>query len=463
MKLRNYQITDLERLRQAYRDGFRAPLLTAPTGYGKTVLFCYVAAGVASKGKRVTILCHRSELIDQTVAALRKMDLNAGVIAAGYEENLLEPIQVASVMTLRNRLYRHKDPDLIIIDEAHHCTKNNTWGAIIQHYGHAKRLGVTATPIRLSGEGLADTFDTMIVGPSTRELIDMGYLTKVRVYAPSQPDLTGIRRNVGDYSLPDLEDRIAKSSITGDAITHYKKLCEGRKAIAFCVSVKHANRVAESFTAAGYRAKSIDGSMDKHERKNILEKFRRGEILVLTSCDLVSEGFDVPSIEVGISLRPTTSTGLWIQQVGRCIRPDEGKHTAIILDHAGNSYKHGLPDQDREWELTVTQEKRKKTDEKEEAVRVCKTCFAANKAAATECSECGTVFEIKERKITQSKGELEELKQVEIKKNKQEQGSALSWEALIALGKHRGYKNPQAWANYVIQGRIKRGRFRKYG
>lgn len=463
MKLRNYQIADLERLRQTYRDGFRAPLLVAPTGYGKTVLFCYVAASVAAKGKRVTILVHRSELIDQTVAALRKMGLECGVIAAGYDENLLEPIQVASVMTLRNRLYRHKDPDLIIIDEAHHCTRNNTWGAIIQHYGNAKRLGVTATPIRLSGEGLADTFDTMIIGPSTHELIDLGYLTKVRVYAPSQPDLTGVRRSVGDYNLVELEDRIAKSNLTGDAITHYKKLAEGRKAIAFCVSVKHAQKVAESFNAAGYRAKSIDGSMDKRERKNILEEFKNGQVLVLTSCDLVSEGFDVPAIEVGISLRPTTSTGLWIQQVGRCIRPDEGKHAAIILDHAGNSYKHGLPDQEREWELSITEEKRKKVNEKEEAVRVCKSCFAANKATSTQCAECGVAFEIKERKITQTKGELQEIKQLEIKKNKREQGNALSFEALIALGKHRGYKNPQAWANFVIQGRMKRGRFRKYG
>jgi superfamily II DNA or RNA helicase len=303
-----------------------------------------VAAGVAAKGKRVTILVHRTELIDQTVAALKRLNLTCGVIANNYESDLSEQIQVASVWTLRNRIYKATDPDLVVIDEAHHCTRNNTWGTILQHYANAKRLGVTATPIRLSGEGLADIFDTMVVGPSTSELIEKGYLTPVKVYAPTQPDLTGIKRVGGDYSTTELEERITRSTLTGDAITHYKRLCEGRKAIVFCVSVRHAQRVAESFTAAGYRAASIDGSMDRHERKNILEKFKTGEILVLTSCDLVSEGFDVPSIEVGISLRPTTSTALWIQQVGRCLRTHDGKHNSIILDHAGNTYKHGLPD-----------------------------------------------------------------------------------------------------------------------
>ena len=463
MKLRQYQNNDLQRLRESYRSGFRAPLLVAPTGYGKTVLFCYVAAGVAAKGKRVTILVHRTELIDQTVAALKRLNLTCGVIANNYESDLSEQIQVASVWTLRNRIYKVTDPDLVVIDEAHHCTRNNTWGTILQHYANAKRLGVTATPIRLSGEGLADIFDTMVVGPSTSELIEKGYLTPVKVYAPTQPDLTGIKRVGGDYSTTELEERITRSTLTGDAITHYKRLCEGRKAIVFCVSVRHAQRVAESFTAAGYRAASIDGSMDRHERKNILEKFKTGEILVLTSCDLVSEGFDVPSIEVGISLRPTTSTALWIQQVGRCLRTDQGKTIATVLDHAGNTYKHGLPDQDRDWELTKTKEKTHKNSEKEEAARICKTCFAANKPIATVCKECGTVFEVKERKVTLTKGELQEIKQIEIKKSKAEQGSAMSWEALIALGKHRGYKNPYAWANYVIAGRRKRGKFRKQG
>lgn len=411
----------------------------------------------------MTILCHRVELIDQTVAALKRMDLECGVISAGYEQDLTHNIQVASVWTLKNRLYKVTDPDLVIIDEAHHCTLSNTWGEILKHWGNAKRLGVTATPIRASGEGLGDVFDTLIVGPSTSELIEKGYLTRAKVYAPSQPDLKGVARRVGDYSQVELEERMAKSSITGNAITHYQKLCEGRKAIVFCVSVRHAQKTAEQFTAAGYRAASIDGGMDKDERKRTLERFKTGELLVLTSCDLVSEGFDVPSIEVGISLRPTLSTGLWIQQVGRCLRTDEGKREAIILDHSGNCFKHGLPDQERDWELTKSKEKRAKNSEKEEAVRVCKTCFAANKPIATVCKECGTAFEIKERKITQSKGELEEIRRVEIKKNKAEQGSALSWEALIALGKHRGYKNPAAWASFVIAGRNKRGKFRKYG
>ena len=451
MELRPYQKTNLDAIRESFRTGHNAPLFVGPTGYGKTVLFSHIAKSAADRGKRVYILCHRQELIDQIVSALRIVGINPGIVAPDQPETAAI-VQVASVWTLVNRLCRYPAPDLLVVDEAHHATAKTTWGKILSYWPNAKRLGVTATPIRLSGEGMREMFDDLILGPTTRELIEGGYLSPVKVYAPSTADTTGVKKRAGDFVISELESALMASTVTGDAITHYQKLAAGKRAVAFCVSVTHARAIADAFNAKGIASESIDGSLDREERSRRIAAFRAGRILVLASCELVSEGFDLPAIEVGISLRPTASEGLWLQQVGRCLRTMADKSSAIILDHAGNTHRHGLPTDDREWSLDGREKKVAK--EKVPSARTCKVCFACSPATATACVECKEPFPVKARKLEQRDGTLEEVTQAHRRTRPRNDADTL--EGLIQLGRIRGYKNAVGWAHHVYTARQKK-------
>jgi len=275
MKLRPYQELNLQALRESYRTGHKAPLFVGPTGYGKTVLFAHITRNAVDRGRRVMILCHRAELIDQIVTALRAVNIVPCIIAPDQPE-FDARVYVASVWTLHNRLSRYPTPDLLVVDEAHHAVQKTTWGKIMSFWPNAHRLGVTATPIRLSGEGLGEMFDDLVIGPTTQELIDGGYLSPVTVYAPSTADITGVKKRGGDYVLAELETAITKSGVVGDAITHYKRLAAGKRAVVFCVSVEHAKAISNAFNQEGIPSESIDGSLDSEERKRRINDFRQG-------------------------------------------------------------------------------------------------------------------------------------------------------------------------------------------
>lgn len=435
------------------RDAFRhAPsvLLVAPTGFGKTIAFSYICASAVAKGKRVWIMAHRVELVDQIATTLRDFNVSFGYIAAGYPKSPAMRVQVASVQTLVRRAADHAKPDFIIVDEAHHATTRNTIGRILAANPQAKVLGVTATPTRLSGEGMGDVFKAMVLGPSVQHLIDIGRLSPVTVYAPPTVDLSSLHLRGGDFVIAEAEAAMDKPKITGDAVTHYHKHADGRRGVAFCTSIQHARHVAMEFVDAGYRSVHVDGGMDRNQRKLVVDAFKRGEINVLTSCDLISEGFDCPGIEVGISLRPTASQGLWIQQVGRCLRTADGKHRAIILDHAGNTLRHGLPTEDREWTLDGRERGARRGGSQDSiSIRVCPKCFASQPSGAGACGECGYIYPIQARKVEEVEGELQEV--IAARKVRQEQGQAQSLDALIEIAKKRGY-SPQ-WAIHVYNGR----------
>lgn len=448
------QLAVVESIRAAYRQRFRAPLLVAPTGFGKTVIFSFMSRAHAEKKGRVLILVHRQELIEQVSETLTRFEVAHDFIAPGRHSNPYCKVKIGSVFTVHRRM-RHMSwsPTLIIVDEAHHAAASTTWGKVIATFPDAHKLGVTATPIRLSGEGLADSFDTLIQGPTTQELIDAGYLSRFRVFCPSTPDLTGVHRRMGEYAHKELELAVDRPSLTGNAVDHYLRHAKDRQAVAFCVSVQHAKHVAEQFMAAGISAQSIDGSLPDAWRRGIVQDFREGRLKILTSCDLISEGFDVPNISAGISLRPTMSLGLWLQQFGRCLRTAPGKTDTVFLDHAGNALRHGLPTDDRCWSLEGTRGKR--NTERIPSVRICKKCFAANKATASACASCGHPFEAKPREVSKKEGELKELtpEASAALAERRKQGQVQSLQALIELGRMRGYKSPERWAEYVWKGR----------
>ena len=456
--LRDYQSAGERQIREAFAAGKRAPLYVLPTGGGKTTIFSSVAHSAERRSKRVLILAHRVELVDQIVESLKDFDVRPDVIAAGYNRSRNfdrasnRHIAVASVQTMIRRTKDYPSPTLVICDEAHHCVGGTSWSEIMRAYPEAKRLGVTATPIRLDGRGLASHFDHLIVGPSVRELMDLGYLSRARIFAPPTVDTSGLHKRAGDFKQEEAEQLMDVPSITGDALSHYRQHADGLQALAFCTSVQHAHNVAEQFRRDGIPALALDGETDKDLRRMAVADFRAGSIKVLASCDLFSEGFDVPGTVVGIMLRPTASETLFRQQIGRCLRIAPGKTHAIILDHVGNTQRFGLPDEPREWSLAEDSGRKKKKPAP--SVRVCEKCFAASPARVLTCAECGNVFEVKARQEIMTKdGKLVELtaEMVQKKQERQAQGMSKGLMDLIAFGKRKGYS--EGWAMHVWQAR----------
>jgi len=456
ISLRPYQEDIIEKARESFRTGHKSPLIVSPCGSGKTVCFAYFASRVTLNYKRTLILAHRDELLDQISATLSEFKVKHGFVAPGRMKNYDLPVQVASVFSVIRRLNLIHPPDVIVIDEAHHSVTGSSWSKVFEAFPKALKIGVTATPQRLSGEGLDDVFDDLILGPSVRELIDLGSLCDYKIYAPSTIDTSGLHQRMGDFNKTELAKASDKPSITGDAIKEYERHANGKKAIVFCVSIEHAKHVAGQFQASGHKALSVDGKLDKEIRRGIVKDFRGGKINVLTSCDIISEGFDLPSIEAAIMLRPTASLGLWIQQSGRALRTSPGKEKAIILDHSGNCLRHGLPDEPRTWSLAG--KVKKKTDKPTVSVRACPRCFAVMHFGAFQCKYCGHVFAVTPREIEHKQGDLTEIDVARFRKDRKiAQGRAKTKPELIAFAIARKYKNPSGWANMILGFRAKKG------
>ena len=447
MQLRPYQQQAVSDLRVALRSGHRSALLVMPTGAGKTVVFTEIARSATERGNTVFVLVHRRELVTQASDKLTKAGVDHGIIAAGFPTSP-HKVQVCSVQTLIRRLTSvPAEPDLIIIDEAHHAVAGS-WDRLIQHFSDAKLVGVTATPCRLDGRGLGSHFSTLVQGPSVAQLVDFGFLSEHKVYAPpTVADLKGVKTRAGDYARDQLSEVMDRPTVTGDAVSHYRRLADGLPAIAFCCSIAHAISVRDSFAGAGYRAKLVHGSMKMDERDEAISGLADGRTQILCSVDVVSEGTDVPAVSAAILLRPTQSESLYLQQVGRILRPQPGK-TAIVLDHVGATKKHGFVDDPRNWSLD-SKPKKQRQDEPAPSVRQCPKCFAAFKPQP-ECPCCGHVFPIKTKELTQVDGQLVEMRR-ERQERRNEIGRARTLPQLLAIAEKKGYK--PGWAYKIFYGR----------
>lgn len=458
--LRDYQQAAINGLRAAYASGKRAPLLVAPTGAGKAVILARVCHGAADRGNRVYVMVHTVELVDQLSATLTAEGVPHGIIAAGYESNPAMRTKVCSVQTLARRLDTTPAPDLIVTDEAHHSCAGS-YLAIYKKWADAKRLGVTATPRRLDGRGLGNVYDAMIETPDTAALIEAGYLSRFKAFAPPTVDTSGLHVRMGDYAADEVDQLMSKAAITGDAISHYRQHAHGKRAVVFAHNIKAAGEYAAAFRDAGYDSFALDGRMDRAIRREVVKDFRDGRIQVVTSCAILSEGFDLPAIECGIFLRPTASLGLWRQQVGRCLRLFDGKTHAILLDHVGNTKTHGLPDDPITWSLADAPSRKKKAAAVPISVRVCPKCWATARMAARVCPECGTPFPAKPREIEQRDGELVEIqRERERREVRRAQGRSESLDDLIRVYMQRhpdGNAGTAArWAAHVLAGRQKK-------
>ena len=454
---RKYQAEGMGQIRGCFSRKLRAVVYVLPTGGGKTYTFSYIAFNAAARGRRVMILVHRKELLLQASKSLSNLGIKHGLISPHFTPAPHEMVQVASIDTLMQRLKkRHYHVDLLIVDEAHHVTDGNKWGKVYEMLDRPPMLGVTATPVRTDGIGLGKhaggVFEEMVIGPSVPELIDMGFLVNPVVYASLDvPDLSGVKKTAsGDYNRDELSLAVDKPKITGSAVEMYRKVCPGARAIVFCANIQHAKHVRDEFNAAGYHFALLVGApeMSDAERTAVNKGLASGHYHGACTVDLVSEGYDLPALECCIMLRPTASEALFLQQVGRVMRPSEGKNQAVLLDHVGNvgaytngefKRKHGLPSEEREWSLDGRKKRGRKAVDEEEGAKIkqCEKCYKVHPAAPS-CPYCGYEYPVKVRSLEQVDGELQQITAEmaeQIRRDKlREQGQAQSVEALMALG-----------------------------
>jgi DNA repair protein RadD len=394
---------------------YQATLYAMPTGGGKTVMFAELARRFERVGLRILIVVHRRELVRQTVEKLARVGVVCGVIASDFASDPSCPVQVGMAQTLARHLDALPELNLIILDEAHHC-RAEQWEMLINSQPQARLLGVTATPARLDGKGLdrkaGGFFDVLVIGPEVKELTAKGYLSPARCFVPErQLDLGGIKTVAGDYDRRGLE-QVVNAKIIGDATLTYFEHADHQPAIAYCISIQHAEATAEAFRQAGYRSASISGKTPIPERDALIAGLGDGTIEVLTSCDLISEGLDVPVLGGVILLRPTKSLVLHRQQIGRGMRPSPGK-VLVVLDHVSNCMTHGLPDAVINWTLDGGVEK---TAPPPLPWR-CAACGCLDEPGDLECQEYGAARPSgdRPRAVTTAPGALAELTATEAK------------------------------------------------
>ena len=339
-------------IESAYQNGFVSVLYQCPTGGGKSRILRTIIDNHAIAKKTIYIIAHRKNLVDQLSEELEDANIKHGIIAAG-KPYIRYRVQVASLQTLTRRRGL-PDSDLIVIDEAHHC-KSKSYLSIINRWPNALILGVTATPERLDGKPLSDVFDHIITGPDMRTLIDEGFLADYEYYAPQivkpPKHMTG-----GEYRLDEIAELMDKKKIIGSAVEHYKKYADGLPAIASCASIAHAEHVADGFRAAGYRSIAVHSRLEDKKIYDALNGLKNGSMQVITQCELLGEGIDIPGATVLIGLRHTASLTIFLQHIGRVLRRHDDKDKAIILDHVGNYMRHGMPDDPRVWTLDGAKE-----------------------------------------------------------------------------------------------------------
>lgn len=455
LTLRPDQRALLDAARAAIRHGTRKFILQGSTGFGKTVIAASILAGIAARGKRAWFVNHRRELVRQSVLTLTTAaDLTVGIVQAGIRMDPREPIQVCAIQSLARRLARLPDPDVIVLDEAHH-TASKSWADLIARYPRAVIIGLTASPIRLDGQGLGAWFDVLLEGPSTAALIAAGHLAPYRLVAPpSRVDLTGVHMLGGDYNKREADTAMQASTVVGNALTEYARRCAGQRALLFLWSVAASRETVARFQAAGIAAAHVDGETPERERDAIMARFRAGDLRVLSNVDLVSEGFDVPAIEAVFLLRPTASLGLYLQQVGRALRPAPGK-TALIVDHVRNYERHGLPDDPRAWSLDGKPTKARTML----TVKACPRCYAVVRTWVAVCPSCAHAFVAvaQPREVEHVEGDLAEVDVSALRRARGfEEAQCRTLDDLQALARKRGYA--PGWAHHRWQ--AKQGRRR---
>lgn len=441
-----YQQKLVDKARAAYTKGFKAPCIVAPCGAGKSIIIAEIVRMSTENKNRVLFLVHRKELLDQIESTL----INNGVS--------MEYVKLGMVQTIVRRLDEMERPDLIVVDENHHVLARS-YKRILEYFDTLV-IGFTATPIRLNGDGLGDINDVLIEEVDAKWLIENKYLAPYEYYSIDLSDESKLKRSsTGDYTYDSMSDSLG-DIIYGDVVKHYQQLINGQKTILYAHNVEYSKMYAEKFNESGIPAAHIDAKTPKGERDEIIQKFRDGEILVISNVDILGEGFDVPDCTAVMLLRPTQSLSLYIQQSMRPMRYRPNK-TATIIDHVGNVYKHGFPDMERDWTLE-NKKKRKRTEVEAypiwecaidndgcgmvfSAVDIEKKYNQEEEAYYQVCPDCGAVHMVQvisDKKIDEE-AKLEKLETESVEQEywkRRNWRKAKSYKELQEIGKANGYK-----------------------
>jgi len=439
-------------VRARFVAGDRSVLLVAPTGAGKTVSAVDVVERVVSRSRRVMIVVNRRVLTEQTTRKLVEAGLNDfGVLMAGDPRHRPgAPVQVASIQTLLARGSR-PPADLIIVDEAH-LSATAGFRKLREAYPDALWLGMTATPYRLDGQSLADCFDSYVQVATLPALIAQGYLVPPRVFAPTTPALKSVKTHGsrGDFVESDLARVMDHAALTGDIVSHWLRLAAGKRTVVFAVNVAHSTHIAQRFVACGVPAAHIDGTTPERERTRILTSLETGQLLVVSSCGVLSYGWDCPPTEAAIFARPTQSLSLYIQMAGRVLRASPGKTEAIILDHAGNTVRHGFVTDERpiDFGAGLTPPDRDPSSATFTLVP-CPKCRRVLRKVENPCLECGWKRPDPKPPMPEERaGELREIQSpgtpVEVTAQHQQM-----WDSLSRLAASRNYK--PGWVRNVFR------------
>jgi len=334
--LRPYQSDAIELVRDSMRRGHKRTVLVMPTGSGKTKTAAEIARSAIAKTRRVLWLTHRTELVSQSARALTDLELHVGIVAAGVDADATAPVQVASIQTLVARDTVRPPADLIIIDEAHHMGESSEcWVRILDAYPNVHTLGLTATPERGDGTGLAPIFTDLVVGVTVRKLTDLGHLV------PCEIDRPGSWLRYGREGNP----------LAQEPLVRYREIGEQQTGFGFARSVEEAERYAREFTEAGIRSVCVHGKTPDDQRAAAISMFREGRVRIIWNVYVFTEGTDIPSASVCILACNVGTAGGFLQRVGRILRPAPRKTSALLIDLPGVSHLWGPPEDERVYKL----------------------------------------------------------------------------------------------------------------
>jgi len=453
MDLRPYQSTAVEALRSVLRTGVMRIILSSPTGSGKTEMGFEIIRGAQAKGKRVAFLANRIHLVDQTCRRLALAGFEFGVLQGQNTHRLWADVLVCSVDTVASRGGLPTDVDLIVIDEAHACAGTVAYRKIMKG---KPVIGLTATPY---SKGLGKHYDELggslfervVIAARIEDLIRDGYLVSADIWAPGEPDLSGVKITAGDYNEKQLGDAVDKAALIGDIVTHWFKLAHNTPTVVFATNISHSKHIVEQFLANGVSAEHIDCYTDDLERQAILGRVTSGQTMVISNVGILAEGWDFPACKTLILARPTKSLIRYLQMAGRVLRPHPGKDKALILDHSGVVRRLGFPWDYFGQSLDDGKPKKSSGDDKEKPEALPKPCPHCNfmKPPKTPvCPSCN--FEAtRPCDIEVAEGNLVPLtKATKGVKGLEEVGRTQVYHQLLWIARDRGYKEGWAAAQY---------------